>query len=80
MAFATAFVSSHTLFAAAFVSRHTLFAAATVSASSTSTFAPVTAALSPHENEVGVIGIAGRQTGESRIQLDAGSKSGNARH
>jgi len=78
VAFATAFVSSVAFAAASLPS--VAFAAATASAPNASTFATATAALSPHENEVGVIGIAGRQTGESRIQLNAGSKGGNARH
>jgi hypothetical protein len=76
--FATAFVSSVPFATASLPS--VAFAAATASAPNASTFATATAALSPHENEVGVIGIAGRQTGESRIQLNAGSKGGNARH
>jgi len=55
------------------------FAAASAPASNAFT-TTTAAALPPHENEVRVIGITGRQTGESRIQLNAGSKGRNARH
>ena len=58
------------------------FAAASAPASNafTTTTTATADALPPHENEVRVIGVTGRQTGESRIQLNAGSKGRNAGH